>query len=104
MGGNRLTDLMGAGDFAPRRYHQRLTLASLPPIWMVACLAPVFTQVSQISSGCSGARVRQTCAPLSFQTPETAIALSPAGVSVPDNCPSAARLMRAVNVLPPSMS
>src|SRR3954451_12810089 len=71
---------------------------------MVASLAPDLIQVSQISSGWSGASVRQTCAPLSFHTPETAIALSPAGVRAPDNCPPAPKLIRAVNVLPPSIS
>ena len=69
---------------------------------MVACLAPDFTQVSQISSGWIGASVRQTCAPFSFQMPETGIALSPAGVSVPESLPPAASVMRAVKTLPPS--
>ncbi len=66
-----------------------LMLASLPSTWIVACFAPDFTQVSQISSGWIGASVRHTCAPFSFHTPVTGIALSPAGVSAPDSLPRA---------------
>src|SRR3954452_24718847 len=88
----------------PAPYCQRLMLASLPLTWMVAALTPFLSQVSQISSGCIGASVRQTCAPLSFHAPVTGIALSPVGVNVPDSWPPTARLMRAVNVLPPSRS
>src|SRR3954469_10608008 len=88
----------------PARYLQRLMLASLPLTWMIAALTPFLIQVSQISSGCIGASVRQTCAPLSFHAPVTGIALLPAGVNVPDSWPPAPRLMRAVNVLPPSRS
>src|ERR1044072_9336865 len=98
----RLLWVWGSGRFAI--YCHLLTLASLPSTCTVACLAPDLTQVSQISSGWIGASVRQTCAPFSFQTPDTESALSPAGVSVPDNCPPAASVMRAVKVLPPSRS
>src|SRR4029077_20165911 len=87
-----------------RPYCHLLILASLPSTWIVASFAPRFTQVSQISSGWIGASVRQTCAPFSFHTPETGIALSPAGGSAPDNWPPATSVMRAVKTLPPSRS
>src|SRR3954454_10369647 len=87
-----------------RAYCHLLMLASLPSTWIVACFGPDLTHVSQISSGWTGASVRQTCAPFSFQVPDTAIALSPAGVSAPDNWPPAASVMRAVKTLPPSRS
>src|SRR3954454_16448208 len=87
-----------------RAYCHLLMLASLPSTWIVACFGPDLTHVSQISSGCIGASVRQTCAPFSFHAPVTGIALSPAGVNVPDSWPPMPRLMRAVNVLPPSRS
>src|SRR5215213_1830130 len=88
----------------PSAHCHLFTLASFPSTWIVACFAPDFTQVSQISSGWTGASVRHTCAPFNFQTPVTGIALSPAGVSAPDNWPPVASVMRAVKVLPPSRS
>src|SRR5436305_14989368 len=87
-----------------RPYCHLLMLASLPSTWIVACFGPDLTHVSQISSGWIGASVRQTCAPLSFQTPLTATALSPACVSAPERLPSAPSVLRAVKTLPPSRS
>src|ERR1043165_4303641 len=71
---------------------------------MVASFGPLLSQVSQTSSGSIGSIVRHTWAPFSFHVPDTAIALSPAGVMVPESLPSAASTMRAVNTFPPCRS